>query len=93
MADTDEDGKYISDYTISILDSHQQLLFEKTIKPSDIKRSKNNVDFNKTQCDNHYYVIIKKNYPVLETFIFIFEIRTFWIPTKESLKWMAIKHM
>lgn len=33
MADTDEDGKYISDYTISILDSHQQLLFEKTIKP------------------------------------------------------------
>lgn len=64
MADTDEDGKYISDYTISILDSHQQLLFEKTIKPSDIKDRRITVDFNKTQCDNHYYVIIKKNYPV-----------------------------
>ena len=93
MADTDEDGKYISDYTISILDSHQQLLFEKTIKPSDIKDRRITVDFNKTQCDNHYYVIIKRIIRYLETFIFIFEIRTFWIPTKESLKWMAIKHM
>ena len=93
MADTDEDGKYISDYTISILDSHQQLLFEKTIKPSDIKDRRITVDFNKTQCDNHYYVTIEKNYPAFGDIHFIFEIRTFWIPTKESLKWMAIKHM
>ena len=62
MADAD-DEENVSDYTISLLDSQKNVLFEQTVTAEDIntKLQRIQLDFNKTQCDNHYYLTIKKN--------------------------------
>lgn len=61
MAGIDEEEGIISDYTISILDSNKRLLAEKNVKADDIKKRRITLDFDKIQCDNHYYLTIRKN--------------------------------
>lgn len=60
-ADIDEGEKVVSDYTISILDSNKKLLVQKNVTADDIEKQKITLDFDKIQCDDHYYLTIHKN--------------------------------